>query len=34
MWAWVKKKRQEWRIDCVDFLFKVFLLICINSMVQ
>lgn len=33
MWAWVKKKRQDWRIDCIDSLFKIFLFICSDYLV-
>lgn len=33
MWAWVKKKRQDWRIDCVDSLFRMFLLVCSDCLV-
>ncbi|MGP5177647.1 IS630 family transposase [Psychrobacter aquimaris] len=28
MWAWVKQKRKEWRLDCVDTLFFYFLWLC------
>ena len=28
MWAWVKRKRKEWRIDCIDTLFFYFLWLC------
>ena len=27
-WAWVKKKRQDWGIDCIDTLFFYFLWLC------
>lgn len=27
-WAWVKQKRKEWRLDCVDSLFFYFMWIC------
>lgn len=27
-WAWIKKKRKEWRIDCIDALFFYFMLLC------
>ena len=28
MWAWVKRKRKDWRIDCIDTLFFYFLWLC------
>lgn len=31
MWAWVKKKRKEWRIDSIDDLFKTFLEKCMPN---
>lgn len=27
-WAWIKKKRKEWRLDCIDTLFFYFMLLC------
>ncbi len=30
MWAWIKKKRQDWRLDDIDKLFYYFMLICNN----
>lgn len=27
-WAWVKQKRMDWRIDCIDSLFFYFIWIC------
>ena len=27
-WAWVKKKCQEWRLDCIDSLLFYFLWMC------
>ncbi|UOO82045.1 IS630 family transposase [Uruburuella testudinis] len=27
-WAWIKRKRKDWRIDCLDTLFFYFLWIC------
>lgn len=32
-WAWIKRKRQDWRVDCIDFLFKMFLFICSDCLV-
>ena len=28
VWAWVKKKRQDWRLDCIDSLFFYFMWLC------
>lgn len=28
MWAWVKRKRKDWRMDCIDTLFFYFLWLC------
>lgn len=28
MWAWIKQKRKEWRLDCIDTLFFYFMWIC------
>ena len=28
MWAWVKQKHKEWRLDCVYTLFFYFLWLC------
>lgn len=30
IWAWLKKLRKEWRLDCIDSLFFYFLLLCSN----
>lgn len=30
IWSWIKKKRQDWRLDDVDKLFYYFMLICNN----
>ena len=27
-WAWIKQKRKEWRLDCIDSLFFYFIWIC------
>ncbi len=27
-WAWIKQKRKEWRLDCIDTLFFLYLFIC------
>ena len=27
-WAWIKQKRKEWRMDCIDDLFFYFMWIC------
>ena len=31
MWAWIKRKRQDWLIDSVDLLFQLFFLVCMNN---
>lgn len=28
VWAWVKRKRKDWRLDCIDTLFFYFLWLC------
>ena len=28
VWAWIKKKRQDWRLDCIDSLFFYFMWLC------
>lgn len=28
VWAWVKSKRKDWRLDCIDTLFFYFLWLC------
>ena len=28
VWAWVKRKRKEWRLDCIDTLFFYFFWLC------
>ena len=28
VWAWVKRKRKEWRLNCIDTLFFYFLWLC------
>ena len=32
-WAWLKQKRKEWRLDCIDSLFFYFMWICDSFLV-
>ena len=31
VWAWVKRKRKEWLINCIDTLFQMFFYLCMNN---
>ena len=31
MWAWVKRKRKEWLINCIDTLFQMFFHFCMRN---